>query len=815
MAKKKKEVASPKVKENIVDVDSADILEENFLNYSLSIISGRSIPDIRDGLKPVQRRILHIMNDMRSIQFTKVARISGAVSGRVHPHGTASIDDAIIRMNQPFSLNHTLLDGQGNFGSEEGDGAAAARYIETKLAKITREAILEEMKENAVDFIENYDGNELEPKLLPVKFNNTLVNGAAGIASGFSTDIPPHNLIEVCNATIAYINDPKGFNPLDYISGPDLPGGCILDTKNIAEIYKTGNGTITTRPKIEVDDDGILILEMPHNLTVEKIIDSIKDNEKLPFISSIRNEGGKGKIRIRIFLKRGTDPNYALNMIYRFSAIESTIRVNLVAVKGNNLVIAGLSTFIKEFVDFRFITKNRVLSYRLEKFEQEAHILDGLIIALDIIDELIEIIRGSKDRADAKKNILDTWEFSEIQVDKILDLRLSKLTSLEITELEEKFDAIEVEIKAIKKILSSDKNIYAEIVKEQKHIIETYGTPRKTRMRAITNLADQPEAIIQNDSFLIMLTNEGFVKKIPAEAYNDISQKHGGKGRNVGKLKQGDVVIDVKSVENHDYILAFTNTGMIHKLRVWDIKESTKDAYGFHIKNYLTKLSASESIVSVVFVNKKDYEFGKNCFIFATKNGLAKAVELSEFTNIPKEGGMIATRVKDDDELIAVRFYDYRNNGDDAYILLTTDKARTLKIPKSEIKSVLRPTYGYRAIKFIQDDKELIDLHVVPKDFNGFFAIADTDGKGKKTHIDAYSDKKIRNAGILSMTLGPAPICSISMVPEGGELVFVSERKFMKINETSFREHVGRRTKGLKLIDLEKGDKLRYMGNVV
>lgn len=786
-----------------------DILKENFLNYSVSIITGRSIPDIRDGLKVVQRRIMYIMYQLKTKGFTKVAKVSGLTTGGLHPHGSASVDAAIIRLNQEFTLNAPLLDPQGNFGSVEGDEASAARYIETRISKFSRENLVDNLDDNSVDYVSNYDGTMKEPTLLPAKVNLLLINGASGIASGFSTDIPPNNLAEVCNATIAYINEGDKFDVFKYIKGPDLPSGGIIDSSKIKEAYKTGNGSLTIQAKIVEENDGLAIVELPYMLKVEDVVDKIANNENIDFVSSVRNEGANGKIRIKIFLKRGTDPNYAKNRLFKFTPLQYFVKVNLVSIFNNNLVIDGIATYIKAFVEFRFETKTRIFKYKLKELTDEEHILLGLLTALDYIDELITIIKASSNRADAKANILKEFEFSSIQVDKILDMRLSKITNLESIELENRLKEVNKEVARLNKLLKNPKLIYAEMINEQTAAIKAFAKPRRTAIKSLNLTDDKPEDIIENKDFYIMMTKDGFVKKLPESSYS--AQKRAGKGKNVGKMHANDVVMLIKRVENHDNVLCFTNIGLVHKIKVWDIKESSLTANGFHINNYLS-LDKGEIVVSTLFLSRAEFEHPTNGFIFATKKGLSKMVELSEFTNIPQKGGIIATRIKDKDELKYVKFYNEKELKGKALVVLASDSAKVLIMPISELTAVKRPTFGYTGMKFNKEDKEIISLEVVPSSFKGNVVIISESGKGKKTGIDKYPLKKRANMGVLSMRVTPNdPAKCITLVEKDSGIIIASKEKVIMVSEDSITEHVGRITKGITLIDLDKKDSVQYM----
>jgi len=785
--------------------DISDILKENFINYSLAVITERAIPDIRDGLKPVQRKILFAISKMRE-GFIKVAKISGVVAAEYHPHGTASIDDAIIRLNQNFSLNLPLLEPQGNFGSKEGDEAAAPRYIESRLGKL-KKFMLEGMNENGSHFVKNYDGTEEEPELLPFKFNNLLINGCTGISSGFSVDIPLHNINEVCDATIACAKSKMNntpFNPLDYIKGPDFPTDGTIDVSDIKDIYGKGKGSFKIRAEIEEDNKTLLIKSLPYTIKVENIINEIKNNEKISsMLSNIRNEGHSGNIRIRLFMK---DNNAELlkNILYKETSLQYFCKVNFVIIKNKKLIFGGITRLLEEFVIFRFNTLVRIFKFRLNKLEREKEIIEGIIYAIDKnnIERIIKTIKESKNKEEAKTNLIAKFKFSSLQVDKILEITLSKLTSLEKEKLENDYKNIKKQLEDIKKTLSSRNNIYNIIIEEQETIKNTFGVKRRTKIKKIVEF--EKEEVIENKSFYLVYTSKGYLKKLDENSYE--KQKKGGKGRNVGKMYENDIVINFKKVENHDVILAITNTGKILKSRTWEIKETKIENYGIHASN-IFKLK-DEKIVSLLFISKKDFENKDNSLIFLTKKGLIKEVNITEFKNI-SSNGIIATKIKDDDTITEIKFF-VKDLYKKPYIVITTSLGKNLYFNKKEIKPVKRTTYGIRGIKLTKNE-ESVSLNLVESN-DDYLLIISEKGKGKKTPIKAYPIKKRANVGLKSLDIESNDrVVATELVKEEDNVAICTKSKVIVINVKNINFHKGRITKGFRLIKLNENDKVILM----
>lgn len=619
-------------------------MKQSYLDYSMSVIVSRALPDVRDGMKPVHRRILFAMNELGMTYdkaYKKSARIVGEVLGKYHPHGDSSVYGAIVRMAQDFNYRYPLVDGHGNFGSIDGDSAAAMRYTEARMAKISGE-LMEDIDKNTIDFMKNFDDSLDEPTVLPAKLPNLLLNGATGIAVGMATNIPPHNLGELVDGILAQIENPDitCLELMDYIKGPDFPTGGIIDGhKGIRDAYLTGRGKIRVRGKVEVEElksgkANIIIKEIPYQLNkavlIEKIADLVKE-KKINGISDLRDESDRDGIRVVIEVKKGEEPELILNKLYKFTELQNTFGIIMLALVNNAPKVLNLKEIIAEYLKHRFIVITRRTQFDLEKAEKRAHILQGYRIALENIDRIIEIIRGSADGNTAREVLIEKYGFSDVQSRAILDMKLQRLTGLEREKIDAEYIEIEKYILELKDILSHDSKIYDIIKKELIYLKEKYGDERKTVIEN-ERMEILPEDLIKDESVILTLTNKGYVKRMEVSKYK--AQKRGGKGVASQNTIEDDFVVSIDSATNLDTLMIFTNQGRVFNLKVYEIPESSKQSRGKLISNII-RIREDEKIRAVI--KTRDFS-SENEVVFVTKEGLIKKTNLNEFKNINNSG---------------------------------------------------------------------------------------------------------------------------------------------------------------------------------
>ena len=725
----------------IIPIDIKNEMKKCYIDYAMSVIVGRALPDVRDGLKPVHRRILYSMKELNLYPekgYRKCARIVGEVLGKYHPHGDSSVYEALVRMAQDFSMREMLVDGHGNFGSVDGDSAAAMRYTEAKMAKIATE-MLRDINKNTVDFIPNFDGEEQEPVVLPSRFPNLLVNGSSGIAVGMATNIPPHNLGEVIDGTIALIDDPElgSLELMQYIKGPDFPtAGIIMGRAGIRAAYETGRGKVVVRAKAEIEEENgrnkIIVTELPYQVNKAKLIEGIANlvkDKKLTGISDLRDESDREGMRIVIELKRDANANVVLNMLYKHTKMQDTFGVINLALVNNEPQVLNLKQILTHYIEFQKEVVTRRTIFDLNKAKDRAHILEGLRIALDSIDEVISIIRNSKTSDIAKSELMEKFNLSEKQSSAILEMRLRRLTGLERDKIEAEYDELMQFINYLNEILSSETRLL-EVIKEELLAIKAkFASPRLSQIEKQMNEIDI-EDLIQEEDVVITLTHSGYIKRIQADTYS--AQNRGGKGIQAMTTKDDDFVEHVFVTSTHSDVLFFTNLGKVYKLRAYEIPDAGRTAKGINLVN-LIQIGPDERIETVLTV--KDEE-EKNGFLFmGTKQGIVKKTPIADFKNIRKSG-LIAISLREGDELLKVKI----THGD-ADMIIATRNGYAIRFNEKDVRSMGRNASGVRAIRLREDDYAVcLDIAVEEEKF----LVISENGIGKRTPLSEY---KVQNRG--------------------------------------------------------------------
>ena len=792
-----------RVKQNNI----VDEIEKSFLDYSMSVIVARAIPDLRDGLKPVHRRILYSMYESGYTpdkQYKKCARVVGDVMGKYHPHGDSSIYEALVRMAQDFSYRYMLIDGHGNFGNMDGDGAAAYRYTESRLAKISLE-LLRDINKNTVDFDLNFDESLEEPQVLPSRFPNILVNGTMGIAVGMATNIPPHNLGEVIDGCVAYIDNPDIDTDglMQYIKGPDFPtGAIILGNSGIKKAYETGKGTITIRAKAEIEEEGnkhrIVITEIPYGvntLELKKRIGELVRDKILDGIADYHEETNlENGIKIVITLKKDANGSVVLNNLYKHTQLQTTFGINLLMLDNRTPKTLGLKSIISKYIDFQREVIIRRTRFELDKAEKRVHILEGYKIALDNIDEVIKIIKESKADGEAKEKLMSRFGFSEIQTDNILELKLRRLTGLEREKIEEELNALHIEIDRLRGILADNNKVLAIIKEEMLEIKSKYGDERRTTidMTAVDFIED--ESLIPEENVLVVLTHNGYIKRTTSDTFK--SQNRGGVGIKGMATNDEDFVEHMINLSTHDYILFFTNKGKVYRLKGYEIPEYSRQSKGLPIVNLL-QVEKDEKVNAVININ--DDNTGKY-LLFATKNGIVKKTLLTEFLNI-RNSGKICITLRDDDELIDVKM----TNGDNL-VLLGSSAGRMVKFMEDEIRVMGRTASGVRGINL--EDGNCICCEIVNED--DLILLVTEKGYGKQTYVREFRQTKRGSKGVkaLNITEKNGSLVAVKIVKPDKELVIMTDSGMtmrMPIDQISV---LGRVTQGLRLIHLRDNQKV-------
>lgn len=785
---------------NVFNIDIENKMKESYLDYSMSVIVSRALPDVRDGMKPVHRRIIYAMNGQGLLPdraYSKSARLVGDVMGKYHPHGDSAIYEATVRLAQDFNMRYPLVDGQGNFGNIDGDGAAAPRYTELRMAKLALE-MLRDINKDTVDFVDNYDGREQEPTVLPSRFPNLIVNGSSGIAVGMATNMAPHNMRETIDGVIAYIDnhDITVEELNEIIKGPDFPTGAnIMGTEGIRRAYRTGRGKITLRAVARIEEhkkrERIIITEIPYQVNksrlIQKIAEYVKD-KKIEGISDLRDESDQRKgMRIVIELKRDANANIVLNNLYKYTQLQTTFGIiNLALVNGEPKVL-GLKELISLYVDHQEEVVVRRTKFDLKKAEDRKHIVEGLLKAIDHIDEIIRIIRSAY--SDALEKLMETFGFSEIQAQSILDMRLKRLQGLEREKLSDEYEELKSEIKRLKEILEDRTVLFNLIKDEMNEIKEKYSDERRSKILPAAEDIDIEE-LIEEEDVLITLTNDGYVKRTPMSTYK--VQNRGGKGIMGLTTKEDDFVNSLFITSTLNTILFFSNRGTVYSLRAFQIPEGRRQARGQAIVNLLP-LSKGESINAVI---PMDVRYGKTYLLMATKSGLIKKVKFDLFENIRKNG-IRAITLKDDDELINVR-----NVNQESDCMIVTQKGQAIRFAIKNLRPIGRSGRGVKGIT-LADGDQVVAMDIV--DDNDYLLVVSENGYGKKTKIEHYKKQNRGGKGVKTYKINnkTGDIISAKLVLMEDEIIIISVKgDIIRLNVRDVSTK-GRDTMGVKLKDVK------------
>jgi len=801
----------------ILPVNIEDEMKESYLSYSMSVIIGRALPDVRDGLKPVHRRILFGMEEVGNQwnrPYKKSARIVGDVMGKYHPHGDAALYDALVRMAQDFSMRYTLVDGQGNFGSIDGDPPAAMRYTEVRLDRIASE-MLEDLDKETVDFVPNYDGGEHEPLVLPAKIPNLLLNGSSGIAVGMSTNIPPHNLNELTSAVIAQIKNPDITldELMTHIPGPDFPtGGFITGKRPIREAYETGRGIIRIRAKARIerqkkgDREVIIVTEIPYQVNKTRLIERMADlvkEEKIKGISDIRDESDRDGIRVVIGVKRGDYADVVLNQLYKHTPMDTSFGIILLALVRNQPRVLSLKEAISHFIEHRKEVVTRRTQFELAKAEARLHILEGLKIALDHLDEVIALIRSSDSPQTARDGLIQKLGLSDIQAQAILDMRLQRLTALERDKILEERRELIATVAGLKEILANERLILEIITDELSAIKDKYGDERRTEI--LDSLEELSlEDLIADEDMVVTITHEGYIKTTPLSIYR--SQKRGGKGRTGITTKELDFVETLFTASKHNYVLFFTNLGRCYWKKVHEFPEAGPAARGKALVNLLN-LTSGEKVAAVLPV--KEFKEG-NYIMMATRNGTVKKTELMAYSN-PRVGGIIALNIREGDELIEARL----TSGSDE-ILLTSYFGQAIRFREDEVRDMGRTATGVIGIRLDEGDK-VVSLEVIENPEAQILTVTEM-GYGKRTLVSEYRITGRGGKGIITVktTDKNGRVVGAFQVTNDTQIMIITTQsgKVIRMNASGISIY-GRGTQGVKLIGLEPDERVAAIAKVV
>jgi DNA gyrase subunit A len=795
--------------DNSIPVDIEDELKRSYIDYAMSVIVGRALPDVRDGLKPVHRRVLYGMFDSGSTSgkpYRKSARIVGDVMGKYHPHGDAAIYDTVVRMAQDFSMRYPLVDGQGNFGSIDGDSAAAMRYTEVRLTKLSEEMLREDIDKETVDWVPNYDGSMVEPKVLPARFPNLLVNGASGIAVGMATNIPPHNLSEVIDGLITVIENPDiTFEELiKIIPGPDFPtAGFIHGLEGIRTAYATGRGGIQMRARALIetqrrgDRQSIVVTEIPYQVNKARLLEQIAGlirDKRIEGVSDLRDESDRDGIRVVLDIKRGEIPEIILNKLYKMTQMQTTFGIILLAIVDNQPRVLDLRSLLDHFLNHRKTVVVRRTRFDLRKAEERAHILEGILKALDHLDEVIATIRASHTPKEARERLMDNFSLSQVQAQAILEMRLQKLTGLEREKVVEEYEELMALIERLRALLASDQLILDEISRELLEIRKTYGDARRTEIIPETHEISV-EDMIADEDMVITVTNSGYIKRSPLSLYR--SQQRGGKGRMGMVTKDDDFVEHMYVASAHSYILVFTETGRIHWLKVHEIPQMGPAAKGKAIVNLL-QLSNTERVATTVAV--REFVDNRNLF-FATEKGTIKKTELSAYSN-PRAGGIIGINIDEGDRLLDVRMTDGEKS-----VLLATAKGFSIRFAETDARAMGRATRGVRGIRLRKDDR-VVAMEILDED-GEILSMAER-AVGKRTPVKQYRLQSRGGKGIINLKVSDKTgevIGAKQVLPDDGMILITQEGKIIRISVEGVRVS-SRSTQGVKLMNLGEGDRL-------
>lgn len=807
---------TPEIKDTskLIQHEIYEEMKTSYIDYSMSVIVARALPDVRDGMKPVHRRILYGLSALGITPdkpHKKSARIVGEVMGKYHPHGDASIYDAMVRLAQPWNMRYCLVDGHGNFGSMDGDGAAASRYTEARMAPFALEMI-RDIEKDTVDFMDNYDGEEKEPVVLPARFPNLLVNGANGIAVGMATSIPPHNLREVISATNALIDDPDLSieQLMKYIKGPDFPtGATIIGKASIKEAYTTGQGKVRVRAKCTLEEGArgttsIIVTEIPYQVNkavmIQHIAELVKD-KKLEGIKDIRDESSKGEVRVVIDLKKDANPQVMLNRLYKHTELESNVSVIMIALVNGRPKLLNVKEILEEYIKHQREVLTRRTRYDLAKAEARAHILEGYLIALDNIDEIIKTIRESYD--DAKEQLMARFGLSAIQSQAILDMQLKRLQGLEREKIEAEYAELQKKIAYYKSLLADDKLLMGVVKDELAEVAKKFGDDRKTEIQADVDEFDE-EDLIEEENVVVTVTYLGYLKRVSADTYK--TQKRGGKGVTGLATRESDFVRHLISCSTHDHLMFFTNFGKAYKIKAYEIPEANRTAKGTPAINFLN-LMQRERITTVLPIEKFDAE---RFLIAVTKNGIIKKMAISEF-DTSRKTGLIAIKLKDDDELIGIK-----ETRGDANIIIVTKKGKCICFSEDDVREMGRIAAGVRAITLDSDD-EVVSMEIANK--KEHLLVATENGFGKRTAVKEYKIQARGGKGLLTYDKTKfdktGNLIGAMVVSEDDEVFFInSDGIIIRINAADV-SMLGRTTQGVHIMRVAEDTKIVTMAKAI
>lgn len=788
----------------IVDRDINVEMRESFMDYAMSIIVSRALPDVRDGLKPVHRRILYAMSELGMYPdkpYKKSARIVGEVIGKYHPHGDSAVYETMVRMAQDFSMRYMLVDGHGNFGSVDGDGAAAMRYTEARLSKIAME-MLRDINKETVDFMPNYDGEEQEPVVLPARFPNLLVNGVSGIAVGMATNIPPHNLGEVIDGVQAIIENPDidSLDLMDYIKGPDFPtGGYIIGRTGVRQAYTTGRGSITMRAKTTIEENNnkarIIVDELPYQVNkarlVEKIAELVRE-KRIDGITDLRDESDRNGMRVVIELRRDVNPNVVLNNLFKHTALQSTFGINMLAIVNNEPKILTLKEVLQHYLTHQIEVIRRRTEYELKKAEARAHILEGLRIALDHLDEVIALIRGSQTTEIARNGLMERFGLSHEQAQAILDMRLQRLTGLEREKIESEYQELLQKIAEYREILANESLVLQIISDELNEIREKYSDDRRTEI-TVGEESILDEDLIPQEEVVITITHTGYIKRLPVTTYR--SQKRGGRGVVGMDTKDNDFVEHLFVTNSHHYLMFFTDRGKAYRLKAYEIPELGRTARGTPIIN-LIQIEQGETVNAVIPVERFDED---KYLFFATRQGIVKKTPIEDYINIRK-GGLIAVNLREDDTLIDVKLTDGQQE-----VIMGTAQGMSIRFPESDVRSMGRAATGVKGITLDGDD-QLIGMDVVVPDRD--ILIVTTKGYGKRTPVSDYRIQSRGGKGIktINVTEKNGLVTGLKVVKDDEDLMIITSSGTLIRTSMEGISTMGRYTQGVKLINIREDD---------
>ncbi|MFY0761173.1 DNA gyrase subunit A [Metabacillus dongyingensis] len=789
---------TPQVKE----INISHEMRSSFLDYAMSVIVSRALPDVRDGLKPVHRRILYAMNDLGMTSdkpFKKSARIVGEVIGKYHPHGDSAVYDSMVRMAQNFNFRYMLVDGHGNFGSVDGDGAAAMRYTEARMSKIAME-LIRDINKDTIDYQDNYDGSEREPVVLPSRYPNLLVNGAAGIAVGMATNIPPHQLGEVIDGVLAVSKDPDVSIPelMEIIPGPDFPtAGQIIGRSGIRKAYETGRGSITIRAKVEIEEKAsgkevIIVRELPYQVNKAKLIEKIAElvrDKKIEGITDLRDESDRNGMRIVIEVRKDANSNVLLNNLYKQTALQTSFGINMLALVNGQPQVLNLKQFLVYYLDHQKVIIRRRTAFELRKAEARAHILEGLRIALDHLDEVIALIRSSQTTDIARQGLMDNFSLSEKQAQAILDMRLQRLTGLEREKIEEEYQGLVQLIAELKAILADDEKVLEIIREELEEIKDRFNDVRRTEIVSGGIEMIEDEDLIPVENIVITLTHNGYIKRLPISTYR--SQRRGGRGIQGMGTNEDDFVEHLLTTSTHDTILFFTNKGKVYRAKGYEIPEYGRTAKGLPIINLL-EIEKGEWVNAIIPVSEFVDDWS---LFFTTKEGISKRSPLTQFANIRK-GGLIAVNLRENDELISVRLTDGTK-----HIMIGTKKGMLIRFPETDVRSMGRTATGVKGITLDSDD-EVVGMEILEEDVD--VLVVTRNGFGKRTPAAEYRIQSRGGKGIKTCNVTEKNGTVISVKPSTGEedLMLITASGVLIRMAIDSISTTGRNTQGVKLIKL-------------